>query len=698
MNNRFLPNGKLTPLVYALGIAMCLAAIFYGYVNTRVEAGRQNELQVVAGEMSQLSRQISEASRASAEGSEKSISVLQSRVVRFDQALQLFDSQPSSVQIDQLKKVWEPVRNAAHTIIKAGPRLIFVHGIAEDLSTNIPQIQGELASVVEVLSDQRSVSTDTLLTAQNTLWQSERIGRNVDRILAGGSNSQLAADEFRSDSEAFIRSVEALTRGDKLTGVVKVSNVQAIEAVSTAFRLFSGVATSVDRIAESAGELQEAARARDVVADSGGELAQAVVGLERAVERQSLGLLADRDTVMTLVVAPTVMFICLLVGMIGARHRRSVQSKRGIAGINEALNQIAEGDLTVEVREDLVLTGDIAAQLNLSTARQRDLIRDIRSPFLRSAEEINKIGVSTRGQVEKGQDLTKSVLASTSAATEMVRASEEIKASSEEAARTSQRNSKEVATGYELTKDMSKASVDVRESLQETSKSAKRQGELIQSVTAAAEYIQALNTKISVVAINTRIEAEKAGEYGRPFLGIADSIADLMREAEEEGRKIISEVRTLQNMSGENLVSMENTVGTVVTILEYIDKLDSALEEINAGSTAISSIIDSVDDAAAKTAVSALHMNNSMAEMRQHNTAIGKFSESTQGGVQRLQMSMRDVSRSLEQFRIDADSVTETSRKREAEVEELSRVQPGYVYAEAQMNVLENAGAGRVAL
>lgn len=698
MNNRFLPNGKLTPLVYALGIAMCLAAIFYGYVNTRVEAGRQNELQVVAGEMSQLSRQISEASRASAEGSEKSISVLQSRVVRFDQALELFDSQPSSVQIDQLKKVWEPVRNAAHTIIKAGPRLIFVHGIAEDLSTNIPQIQGELASVVEVLSDQRSVSTDTLLTAQNTLWQSERIGRNVDRILAGGSNSQLAADEFRSDSEAFIRSVEALTRGDKLTGVVKVSNVQAIESVSTAFRLFSGVATSVDRIAESAGELQEAARARDVVADSGGELAQAVVGLERAVERQSLGLLADRDTVMTLVAAPTVMFICLLVGMMGARHRRSVQSKRGIAGINEALNQIAGGDLTVEVREDLVLTGDIAAQLNLSTARQRDLIRDIRSPFLRSAEEINKIGVSTRGQVEKGQDLTKSVLASTSAATEMVRASEEIKASSEEAARTSQRNSKEVARGYELTKDMSKASVDVRESLQETSKSAKRQGELIQSVTAAAEYIQALNTKISVVAINTRIEAEKAGEYGRPFLGIADSIADLMREAEEEGRKIISEVRTLQNMSGENLVSMENTVGTVVTILEYIDKLDSALEEINAGSTAISSIIDSVDDAAAKTAVSALHMNNSMAEMRQHNTAIGKFSESTQGGVQRLQMSMRDVSRSLEQFRIDADSVVETSRKRRAEVEELSRVQPGYVYEEAQISALENAGAGRVAL
>ena len=87
--------------------------------------------------------------------------------------------------------------------------------------------------------------------------------------------------------------------------------------------------------------------------------------------------------------------------------------------------------------------------------------------------------------------------------------------STAEAARTSERNRQRVAQGYELTKDMSKASADVRESVQETSKSAKRQGELIQSVTNAAEYIQALNTKISVVAINTRIEAEKAGEHGR---------------------------------------------------------------------------------------------------------------------------------------------------------------------------------------
>ena len=325
----------------------------------------------------------------------------------------------------------------------------------------------------------------------------------------------------------------------------------------------------------------------------------------------------------------------------------------------------------------------------MSVERQRELIRNVRTPFEVSIDEIGKIGNTARGQVEKGKQLTRSVVESTTAATEMVRTSEEIKTSTSEAAKTSVRNSQQVAQGYELTKDMSKASADVRESVQETSKSAKRQGELIQSVTTAAEYIQALNTKISVVAINTRIEAEKAGEHGRPFLGIAEAIGDLLREAEEEGRKVISEVRMLQNMSAENMGSMENTVGTVVTILEYIDRLDGALEDINAGSDEISSIIRSVDDAAGQSAVSAQHMNNSMSEIRERNVDISEYSEFTQIGVSSLQKSMRDVAKNLSEFKIEETSGAGASRvSGPRDLEQLQVAET--VYQEEEMSALEN--------
>ena len=350
---------------------------------------------------------------------------------------------------------------------------------------------------------------------------------------------------------------------------------------------------------------------------------------------------------------PGLLALGLLVAMYQAQRSHILYTQQGVSDINNALARIAEGDLTVAVSEDNSVTMDIAREINTATERQRELIRNIRTPFRVSVQEISNIGKTAADQVDKGRELTRSVGESTTAATEMVRSSEEIKIATAEAARTSERNSARVARGYELTKDMSKASADVRESVQETSKSAKRQGELIQSVTTAAEYIQALNTKISVVAINTRIEAEKAGEHGRPFLGIAEAIGDLLREAEEEGRKIISEVRMLQSMSADNLSSMENTVGTVVTILEYIDRLDRSLEDINEGSVAITAIVTSVDEAAGQSADSVQHMNSSMSEIRDRNLEISKFSETTQGGVGSLQESMRNVAENLRQFKIE---------------------------------------------
>lgn len=407
-------------------------------------------------------------------------------------------------------------------------------------------------------------------------------------------------------------------------------------------------------------------------------------------------ILHDVGTLMILFGVFGIVAVGLLIAMYVTQRRRVSYTEKGIAEINSALIQIAEGDLTVHVPDENTVTRDIAREINASIGRQRELIRNIRTPFEVSVEGISKIGISAEGQVDKGRELTRSVVESATAATEMVRTSEEIKTSTAEAARTSERNRQRVAQGYELTKDMSKASANVRESVQETSKSAKRQGELIQSVTAAAEYIQALNTKISVVAINTRIEAEKAGEHGRPFLGIAEAIGDLLREAEEEGRKIITEVRMLQNLSADNLSSMENTVGTVVTILQYIEKLDTSLEEINAGSSAITSIITSVDDAAGQSANTARHMNSSMDEIRERNLDISEYSESTQVGVSSLKTSMRDVAKNLRQFKIEK---ARTAEQDLSAVEDLKHIQDAsQVYREDEMSAMESAEKNRASV
>ncbi|MFT6274055.1 MAG: methyl-accepting chemotaxis protein [Halioglobus sp.] len=682
-------NSNLWVGLMSTGILACLLGVGYTFYMIQEEAGEDVESRLVADELRVLAQRVSVKSNETVRGEPNTFTQLESYLNGYQSLMGQLQSVGVDEQLSNIQSRWLPVEQAVKTLVDAGPRIIFTHDVSQELEENIKPIQSEFAAVVDILRDE-AVSADTIVAAQRTLWLTERIARNIERILAGGSGSQLAVNEFRSDATSFGKIIAALKKGDRVMGVQRLKDRDAIAAIDTAAGLFSVVSTSMDQIEGASAELREAAAARATIITSNAALVGAVSALAPAIDQLTNARLYDRGYLMALFGAPGLLAVGLLVVMYRNQRKRVLYTEEGVAEINRALVKIAEGDLTVTVSEENSVTQDIAREINVSTKRQRELIRNIRTPFRVSVDEIGNIGQTASDQVEKGRELTRSVVESTTAATEMVRTSEEIKISTAEAARTSERNSARVARGYELTKDMSKASADVRESVQETSKSAKRQGELIQSVTTAAEYIQALNTKISVVAINTRIEAEKAGEHGRPFLGIAEAIGDLLREAEEEGRKIISEVRMLQNMSADNLNSMENTVGTVVTILEYIDRLDSSLEDINEGSAAITSIVTSVDEAAGKSADSAQYMSNSMAEIRKRNLEISEFSEYTQGGVGSLQKSMHDVAENLSQFKIERAGVVVAKPK-------IVTGSPR-VYREQEMAELESSGAQRLSV
>ncbi len=674
-------------VVMTLGIAACLGGVLYTFYMIQEEAGQEGEHRLAAQQMRLLSQQIAANARASAQGDRATFEDLKSNIGSFTMELGQMQASDLESELERINERWTPVIDSSRALLGASDRVVFLHSVSAELEQNIKPIQSEFAGVVDILRDE-DVSSETIVAAQKTLWLTERIARNIEKILAGGSESQAAADEFRTDAADFMRIVDALNNGSRIMGVDQLTDPDALEAVRQASSLFSVVSASIEQIAGASPELREAAQAREAIIVNSDALSDAVSALEPAIEKMAVAKLGNRSTLMAFFGAPALLSVGLLVAMYRSQRRRVLYTEQGVSAINGALVKIAEGDLTVKVPESNSVTREIAREINASTQRQRELIRNIKMPFEVSKEGIKAIGVSAEGQVEKGRELTRSVADSVAATTEMVRTSEKIKASTGEAATTSERNRQRVAQGYELTKDMSKASADVREAVQETSKSAKRQGELIQSVTSAAEYIQALNTKISVVAINTRIEAEKAGEHGRPFLGIAEAIGDLLREAEEEGRKIISEVRMLQNLSADNLASMENTVGTVVTILEYIERLDSSLEEINAGSSAITSIINSVDDAAGQSASTSRLINSAMDEIRERNLDISEYSESTQVGVKSLMSSMREVAESLSQFKIAQDE--RDGQVNIAEVEDLKQIQSATrIYREEEMQAME---------
>lgn len=323
------------------------------------------------------------------------------------------------------------------------------------------------------------------------------------------------------------------------------------------------------------------------------------------------------------------------------------------SGVLQALRRMADGDLTASAESTGPATAAIAEQLNAALARQRELVSDLRAPFEGLTTELHRLARNSHGHSETSAGMGRQLEEVKSALVREMQAAEDMGSISKQAREAMGRHRQLVSRGQTLATDMARASSDVRESMQETSKSAKRQGELIQSVTTAAEYIQSLNTRISVVAINTRIEAERAGEHGRPFLGIAEAIGDLLREAEEEGRKITSEVRMLQNLSAENLNSLEHTVGAVVTILDFVERIDAALEDINHGAAHLLDQVDSLGNTTQQSAETVRRLNGLLGEVREQNRALREGAEATQQGINALQQTLSKLGRNLARLRVD---------------------------------------------
>ena len=287
----------LRTALMAVGIVLCLGAVTYSFFTIQEETGQEGQYKQVATELSSLARQITASVRDTELGQEATFVELKIQVAAFEEQLALMQAPELNQQVSVVDLNWQPIKRSAQSLVDSSSRIVFVKSVAAGLEKNARPMQQEFASVVKSLQGQR-VSTETLIAAQKAPWLIERMARNIDRSLAGRGDIKLAADEFRSDAVEFIRIIEALTRGDKLTGIDRLSSSAAIDSMSNAFRLFSVVSTSADRIAEASTDLRQAALARRSTVDNSVALNDAIAALFPAIENLAVGRMYNRGTLM----------------------------------------------------------------------------------------------------------------------------------------------------------------------------------------------------------------------------------------------------------------------------------------------------------------------------------------------------------------------------------------------------------------
>ncbi|GAB2996421.1 methyl-accepting chemotaxis protein [Psychrosphaera aestuarii] len=334
-------------------------------------------------------------------------------------------------------------------------------------------------------------------------------------------------------------------------------------------------------------------------------------------------------------------------------YKTVVRVTRPLSEVNEVLNVVSTGDLTVKLDDsNNDEFGELAKNCNKLIDSLRELIHGIvsRSNQLATASEETSMVVKEstvaineqRSQVEQAATAT-TEMASTSYSV-MDRANEalaDIKQADEDAERVKTISDNNKQTILSLASEIEQASGVIHEVNEHSA-----------AIGGILDVIRGIAEQTNLLALNAAIEAARAGEQGRGFAVVADEVRSLASKTQESTQEIQNMIEQLQRGS-KSAVSVMNHSKT---------QADLCVSQTEQATLALNNITDSVhqaNDMSEQIVSAAKEQNQVSNEISERLESIVAIAEQTASGATQTDLSSQEVARlaeelrqSVEQFRL----------------------------------------------
>ncbi len=619
---RLKSNPAMSMLIFLL--LSCVLVIGFIVSELLAFSDKDQGLRDLVSELRASSYQLTSLSRDATSGDKQSFDLLTHLLGEMDGTWDKFkDSDPQtrtalSAEMTSYEGVWSRIRQNSQVITENEAAIILMHDVATTLNEALPQLQAEHDNIVEILLE-TGAPAEQVSMAQRQSWFAERIGRNVDKMLRGGLGTDIAADEFNSDASRFGKVLEAMKTGNRVMGITKVKDADALESLDRITELFAFVSGSVKDIFDKSPALSRARQATNAILDGSPLLLERLSILTEKIDSVPSTRKSNNTTLV--IAGGFALLILIIIGWqlnVATNRRLKVtaeaneRNQNAILRLLDELADLADGDLTTTATVTEDFTGAIADSINYTIDQLRVLVSRINE----TSEEVASAAQDTQQTAlhlaEASEHQAQEIAGASAAVNQMAVTIDQVSANAAESAGVAERSVSIASNGAKVVQNTIHGMDTIREQIQETSKRIKRLGESSQEIGDIVSLINDIADQTNILALNAAIQASMAGDAGRGFAVVADEVQRLAERSATATKQIEALVKTIQNDTNEAVISMEQTTSEVVRGARLAQDAGVALEEIETVSANLAELIQNISNAARQQAASAGHISNTM--------------------------------------------------------------------------------------
>ena len=655
------------PLMMAAAVMLIATVGVFSYV-AYVDHNRLQWRLATAQVERMVPDMMNDAVRA-AGGNADTATALQAKVLIFEGMLQSLKSGNSTTRMPPLKNTfsaklgsvldnWADIRPKLEAIAGAESVYTSVNEAAELIDQEVQELSSLSDEVVQSML-RANAPAGQIYLAQRQSFLIVRIKAATLRLVSGNAFSSVALEKLGRDAALFERSLDAMLTGKEGTGLQKVEDPAARDALRQMAVKYGAVREAVQVLLAEGPQLLEAARAfeqADLVSTS---LIATTSVLNTAVVGEHDGL--GNITLFGYLLAVATLLFVMLLGIVLVRDARrreaitSAQNERNQQAILRLLDEmmnLAEGDLSQHTTVTEDITGAIADSVNYSIDALRDLVGTMKRTSVEVSEAANdsrdsslRLSASSQQQAEQIEQASEqvSVIAlKVGEVAENAQNSAEVAASSMDVAR----------KGGEAVRQTIQGMEGIREQIQDTSKRLKRLGESSQEVGDIVGLITDIADQTNILALNAAIQAAMAGDAGRGFAVVADEVQRLAERVGNATKQIESLVKTIQSDTQEAMLSMEQTTTNVVEGAHIAENAGRSLEEIESVSSSLAEQIRVIAQAAREQLDEAARIRETMNRISEETNVSAMNSQVSANKVGQLTNLAQELQNSVAGFKL----------------------------------------------